>query len=307
MNFEATHGDKLRAVLENSKLPNNDKERVQDAIKKYEAWIAEMLKISSEAKANEVIKLMVSSFDTYKRYIDLNVIFDSESDFLYTEKGQTKIDNTIIEEFLPYLIHGTLKSKLDPLSLQIGPTKAFSAAYFSSTISDKKSAGGLKVRTKDQDFSIGRRIFIQSSYDKDFKEKKEKKDAVICYLAAECKTNLDKTMFQEAAATASDVKAAVAGAKYFLLCEWLDMPPISRGGTDIDEILLLRKAKRLSSSEREEFSTYEGRKRKRASFKKYLEDHPFSPDVFQRLIDHIVALIDDKDPTDADALKDGFF
>lgn len=45
----------------------------------------------------------------------------------------------------------------------------------------------------------------------------------IAYVAAECKTNLDKTMFQEAAATALDVKSAVPGANYYLLCEWLDI------------------------------------------------------------------------------------
>ena len=43
----------------------------------------------------------------------------------------------------------------------------------------------------------------------------------ITYVAAECKTNLDKTMFQEACATARDTKFAVSGAHYYLLCEWL--------------------------------------------------------------------------------------
>lgn len=48
----------------------------------------------------------------------------------------------------------------------------------------------------------------------------------IAYLACECKTNLDKTMFQEASATALDLKSTVPSAKYLLLCEWLDMTPI---------------------------------------------------------------------------------
>src|SRR5258707_5790168 len=53
----------------------------------------------------------------------------------------------------------------------------------------------------------------------------------------------DKTMFQEACATAHDTKSAVAGAKYYLLCEWLDMTPVSTAPTDID-----RKSTRLNSS-----------------------------------------------------------
>lgn len=54
-------------------------------------------------------------------------------------------------------------------------------------------------------------------------------------------------MFQEAAATALDVKTAVPVAKYYLLCEWLDMTPISTATTAIDEVIILRKARRLAS------------------------------------------------------------
>ena len=39
------------------------------------------------------------------------------------------------------------------------------------------------------------------------------------YVMAELKTNLDKTMYQEASATAHDIKLAVTGAKYYLLCD----------------------------------------------------------------------------------------
>jgi hypothetical protein len=48
-------------------------------------------------------------------------------------------------------------------------------------------------------------------------------------VVSECKTNLDKTMFQGACATAHDVKSSVSGARYYLLAEWLDMTPVSTG------------------------------------------------------------------------------
>jgi len=73
-------------------------------------------------------------------------------------------------------------------------------------------------------------------------------------------------MFQEAAATALDVKTAVPGARYYLLCEWLDMTPINTGATAIDEIIILRKAKRLPSNIRAHFNTAAGRQRNRATF-----------------------------------------
>lgn len=39
------------------------------------------------------------------------------------------------------------------------------------------------------------------------------------YVCAECKTNLDKTMFQEVVATSRDLKIAVPSSLYFLVCE----------------------------------------------------------------------------------------
>ena len=47
---------------------------------------------------------MVGLLNEYKQYIDLNVIFDSDNNFLYRQKGQLKLDNTVIEEF-PYHIN----------------------------------------------------------------------------------------------------------------------------------------------------------------------------------------------------------
>ena len=36
------HGDKLTALLDNEKLPKNDKPRLQQAIQRYEDWIARL-------------------------------------------------------------------------------------------------------------------------------------------------------------------------------------------------------------------------------------------------------------------------
>lgn len=114
-------------------------------------------------------------------------------------------------------------------------------------------------------------------------------------------------MFQEACATAHDVKTAVPGAKYLLLCEWLDMTPISTAGTDVNEVLILRRAKRLGSQVRSEFSKRAGRVAGRANYAKYLTEHPFVVDVFERFLFHVKALLEDKDPDEADAIKRGYF
>ncbi len=148
----------------------------------------------------------------------------------------------------------------------------------------------MRIRTKNQDFAISRKVFIQASHESDFTEG-VLDEANIAYVASEIKTNLDKTMFQEAAATALDVKTIVPGAKYYLLCEWLDMTPISTTFTAIDEILILRRSKRLSSSIRASFSTPEGRRGNRDLYVNHLRENSFSTDIFQRFLDHIYQLL----------------
>ncbi len=303
MALPTPHLDKLNALLDNDKLPINDKERIGQAIEKYREWIQAMT--DTEGEQSTIINRLVSSLSQYKQFIDLNTIFDSESDFLYRQKGQLKLDNTVIEEFLPHLICKSLP-ELDE-ELYVGPQSCFSAAYFTSTVTRREHGGGLHIRTKAQDFTIARKLFIQTSYDPDFNEQTLERETYLGYICAECKTNLDKTMFQEASATAHDVKTAVPGAKYYLLCEWLDMTPISTTPTDIDEVLLLRKAKRVGSQVRRYYATYQGRQQSREEYARYLSENPFSPEVFARLVSHIAVVLTDTDPDEGNVLNGGYF
>ena len=159
------------------------------------------------------------------------------------------------------------------------------------------------VKSKDQDFAIARKLYLQSAHTSDFSDAVTE-ETYLAYVAAECKTNLDKTMFQEASATAHDLKSAVVGAKYYLLAEWLDMTPLSTATTDIDEVLLLRKAKRLPSNIRSDFSSRHGRQSAVKAYKEYLIAHPFQVDVFVRLCDHISALFPS---SEASVFDNGYF
>jgi hypothetical protein len=122
--------------------------------------------------------------------------------------------------------------------------------------------GGMAIKTKYQDFALTKKIYLKSSYSENFDvDKTISISTNLGFIVAELKTNLDKTMFQEASATAHDVKLAVSGAKYYLLCDFLDMTPISSSATDIDEVIILRKDRRIPTKIRENFSTYQGRKK----------------------------------------------
>ncbi|ENA1858928.1 Bpu10I family restriction endonuclease [Aeromonas salmonicida] len=295
------HLDKINAAIINSKMPESAINRLGNAINRYNQWITEMRGV--QGTRAEIVTQLVQSFNNYKFYIDFDLIFSCEEDFLYRQKGQLKLDNSVIEEFLPHLVSKAFP-ELDGVTF--GPTKCFSAAYFKTNLQAVTNGGGLSIRTKDQDFAISKKLFIKSSHDSTFINA-DAVETYLGYVTAECKTNLDKTMFQEATATAHDVKSALPGSKYFLLCEWLDMMPVSTAPTDIDEVLLLRKAKRINSNVRSVFNTHAGRVEKSDWYREFLELHPFDVQVFLRFIGHIESLLHDEDPAENTVLTDGYF
>ena len=114
-------------------------------------------------------------------------------------------------------------------------------------------------------------------------------------------------MFQEACATARDLRGAVPGARYFVMCEWLDMKPVSTAPTDIEEVLILRGARRLGAHVRKHYGSSKQRRARRDQYVEYLEKNPFRADVFRRWLDHIQALLVDDQPIETNVLSQGYF
>lgn len=303
-----THGEKIVAAMESAKLPSSDKSRLEAALQKYDEWV-EKLEATDAPTVNELIETLVGLLNEYKFYIDIDLIFDSTEDFLYRQKGQLKLDNTVIEEFLPIFVRKCIVKEFGRCDIEVGSqTATFSSAYFASSLSSPAIGGGLSIKTKDQDFSMSRTLYLRSSYTPTFDaEKTVTVTTHLGYVMAELKTNLDKTMYQEASATAHDIKLAVTGAKYYLLCDFLDMTPISTATTDIDEILIVRKAKRISSNIRKEFSTYAGRQANRAWYIDYLTKNPYSADIFKRFVEHIFSQMKNEDLIEESVLDLGYF
>ena len=300
------HGEKIVSAIQSNKMPVKDVPRLEMALQRYDEWIEKLKGINAET-VDELVEKLVTELNTYKNYIDINLIFDSEEDFLYRQKGQLKLDNTVIEEFMPIFVKKCVEKVEENCDIEISsqiPT--FSSVYFASSLSNPNIGGGINIKTKDQDFSMSRKLYLQSSYDPQFNpEKTVKLETHLGYVLAEMKTNLDKTMFQEASATAHDIKQAVTGAKYYLLCDYLDMTPIST--TTIDEILILRKAKRISSNIRKEFSTKIGREKWRPWYTEYLMNNPYSVDMFKRFINHIFSQMSNEELIEESVLEVGYF
>jgi len=86
-------------------------------------------------------------------------------------------------------------------------------------------------------------------------------------------------MFQEAAGTAARLKQGVPTAKYFLLVEYLDMIPEDPRTTEIDNVFLLRHARRLPVGKRDLLEFVEAQRR----------EFPIDHEVIWRLVLEILA------------------
>jgi hypothetical protein len=116
-------------------------------------------------------------------------------------------------------------------------------------------------------------IFYKFSAELDFSDSRTQSGTLtLAVLAAECKVNLDKTMFQEAAGTAARLKQGCPMSRYYVLVEYLDMEPEDCRLTAIDNVYLLRHAKRLPFGKRNEYN----------EVKRQHENHPIDPVVIWR-------------------------
>lgn len=302
------HGEKLVAALASPKLPRSDRPRLEAAITRYDAWVNILQSCDAESTGALISKL-VHNLTMYKQYIDLDVIFDSKNDFLYRQKGQLKLDNTVMEEFLPIFVKRCIEMEYGGCDLAISSqAQVYSSIYFESSLAYPSIGGGLKIKTKAQDFSISRPLHLFASYSEEFNVEETVAATIsLGYTMAELKTNLDKTMFQEAAATAHDVKLAIPSSKYYLLCDFLDMKPISTSTTDIEAIFILRKAKRISSNVRRQYATYAGRRAGRRDYADYLTSNPYSVELFTDFIDRIFSQLETDELSEEDVLAKGMF
>jgi len=106
------HGEKLDALLLNPKLPTADLPLVLEAQKRYRGWREGMRLLTGGG--DTLLSDMLRLTNAYKRFIEVDLVFDSREDFLYRQKGQLKLDNTILEEFLPLLFDQSLTQKSLP-------------------------------------------------------------------------------------------------------------------------------------------------------------------------------------------------
>ena len=128
------HGKALVALLSNPRLPKSDIGLVDSAIKWYEGWVERVDDLTARLKESELandsfIRDMVWEVNQYKKLIDMGLIYDSEHNFLYRNKGQLKVCSTIMEEFLERFIPPLFPELVD--DLEMGSMRCVSSMQFS--------------------------------------------------------------------------------------------------------------------------------------------------------------------------------
>ena len=276
------HYDKLKAALGNPKCIDDIK-LLNEAIQLYKQWIGKMASLKTKNKMR--VREMVDLLNWYKNEFEIELIMKKGSDFLRRQKGQLKLDNSILEEFLIHLINPDIFNNLKNLEkLSIGPQNAFmSLAFTPRSVQDLVSKPELEIKTKDQDFTIGAEIHYKFSSTKFFEPSQSINGSFnLAVLATECKINLDKTMYQEAAGTAYRLKQGCPISKYYVIVEYLDMSPEDCRLTAIDNVFLLRHVKRLPFEKRDKSEEVE----------KIHKENPIDPEVMWKFVVEIEQFIE---------------
>lgn len=243
------HKEKLEAALVNPKAAA-DVPLLQEALTAYQNWAREM--DSLQTVGDEYLSDLVRLLNSYKDYLEVDLIARRGSDFLKRQKGQMKLDNSVLEEFLPHLVTPKLLTNLPTaFELETGSQTSFMSLSFCPHDVQSLDKPDILIKEKDQDFTIGKSLYYKFSSSSQFSPDKTSEGKLfLAVLAAECKVNYDKTMFQECAGTASRLKQGCPISKYYALVEYLDMTPEDTRLTSIDNVFLLRKAKRLPYEKR---------------------------------------------------------
>lgn len=276
------HFDKLEAAIQNGKCPPEDRVLLEQAKTNYREWIAAMQALKSTGRTR--VDEMVAALNRYKDALEVELIAKRASPFLKRQKGQLKLDNSVLEEFMPHLVIPEVIRGLNLSRAVVGPQQAFmSLAFMPRSFEQLGKRPEVILKVKDQDFAIGSPVFYKfSSTDSFATDDTTSGTFALAVLAAECKINLDKTMFQEAAGTAARLKQGCPVARYFLVVEYLDMTPEDPRLAAIDNVFLLRKTKRLPFERRSDAREVEAQHR----------DFPISSDVVWNFVCEIQSFVD---------------
>ncbi|MFQ6032481.1 MAG: Bpu10I family restriction endonuclease, partial [Candidatus Zixiibacteriota bacterium] len=232
------HGDNIENKVRTEKEAKNQ-ELLREIKEKYLIWKKDNLKIIGTEKP-DIIK-RVKLLNDYKDFID-RPKFRKEKGRRYGFAFQSKLHATVIEEFLYYLFKDI--RKLKDKNIDFGPTQAYSNLYFAPpNINGFEESSNIVINVKDQDFSISKEVILKSrvSNSENWQESK----IHVPIVSIECKTYLDKTMFEGSVSTAEKIKKGNPYCIFLIVTETYEVSlDVDPKYSAIDQIYVLRKESR---------------------------------------------------------------
>ena len=230
------HGDNIEAKTRKKESEKN-KSLLGEIRPKYEKWKKDMLEINGTSKKDidEKVKLL----NLYKDFID-QPKFKKEKGNTNGFTAQSKLHSTVLEEFMYYLFKD-IKS-LANKKLHWGNAEAYTNLYFApGNISSFEKNSSIVINVKEQDFCISKEVVLKSciAEGEDIQENR----IHVPVVSIECKTYLDKTMYEGSVSTAEKIKKGNPYCIFLIVTETyevkLDVDPKC---SNIDQIYVLRKA-----------------------------------------------------------------
>lgn len=232
------HGDNLEHKIRVEKQSEN-KKLLNEIKKKYLKWKEDNLKITGITR--EGIKKKVKLLNNYKTFIE-QPKFKKESGQRYGFTSQSQLHSSVIEEFMYYLFKDI--GKLTNKHIYWGRTQAYTNLYFAPRNIDAfEDSSNIVINVKNQDFSISKEVVLKSrvSNNENWQERK----IYVPIVSVECKTYLDKTMYEGSVSTAEKIKKGNPYCIFLIVTETYEVSlDVDPKYSSIDQIYVLKKERR---------------------------------------------------------------
>ena len=232
------HGDNLEHKLKVEKQSKN-KELLNEIWENYQRWKDANLKITGTTEDD--IKQKVKLLNEYKNFIE-QPKFKKEAGNKFGFTSQSQLHSSVLEEFMYYLFKDI--DKLKNKDLHWGRTRAYTNLYFAPpNIEAFEKSSNIVINVKNQDFSISKEVIIQSKVSNG--EIWQENKIFVPIVCIECKTYLDKTMYEGSVSTAEKIKKGNPYCVFIIVTETYEVSlDVDPKYSSIDQIYVLRKAKK---------------------------------------------------------------
>jgi hypothetical protein len=229
------HGDNLIHKLETEKNSENLLllSEIED---KYNEWKNNNMSITGITQ-NDINK-KVELLNDYKKFID-QPKFKKEVSNLLGFTSQSQLHSTVLEEFMYYLFKDIWR--LRNKKLNWGRTQAYTNLYFAPVNIDSfEESSNIVINVKNQDFSISKEVILQSRVTNN--ENWQENKIFVPIVSIECKTYLDKTMYEGSFSTAEKIKKGNPYCIFLIVTETYEVSlNVDPKYSSIDQIYVLRK------------------------------------------------------------------